>query len=142
MFEINDDFLTSIGYNVTALSDENKQGIIDELSKEFTERMQERFLAEIDEMQAEDFDHMQETMENTRAWLGEFHADYQDRDDYKQLAQVMDGEDEATQFYASELWIRDAVPNYHGIMQEELQLYHNDLIKKRAEADELLAQLG
>jgi cytochrome P450 len=142
MFEINDDFLTGIGYDVALLSDEKKQSIVEELSKEFMERMQERFLAEIDETQAEDFDRMQENIENTRGWLAEFHADYRDLDDFKQLVQVMDDEDEAVQFYASELWIRDAVPNYRDAMQEELQTYYDDLVKKRAEADELLSQLG
>ena len=143
MFEINDDFLTSIGYDVASLSEEKKQAYIKELSEEFSARLQERFLGEIDETQAEDFDHMQESAENARAWLDEFHGDYRDREDFQQITQLMDNEDEAVEFYASELWIQDAIPAYHDLVQEELNAYQADLIDKRRQADELiLAQLG
>lgn len=143
MFEINDDFLANIGYDVALLSEEKKQAYIKELSEEFSARLQERFLGEIDESQAEDFDHMQESAENARAWLDEFHGDYRDREDFQQLTKLMDGDDETVEFYASLLWIQDAIPTYHDVVQEELNAYQADLIDKRRQADELvLAELG
>lgn len=141
MFEINDEFLSGVGYDVAALSEEQKQAYIAELSEEFSARLQRRFLGEIDEVQAEDFDRMQENVENSRAWLNEFHSDYRDRDDFQQLLKIMDTEDEAVMLYASELWIQDAVPTFHDIAQEELNAYYADLVDKRKQADELVEQL-
>lgn len=98
-------------------------------------------MAEIDEKQVEDWDRMQSSIDNARAWLDEFHWGYHDREDFQQVVPLMDSEDEAILFYSSLLWLRDAVPNYRDLMQEELNAYHEDLVEMRRKANELLSQI-
>lgn len=142
MFEINDDFLTNVGYDVATLSEEQKAQYISEFTDEFTERLQERFLAELDEEQVEDLDRIQSSVDSARSWLDEFHTDYRERKDFQQISQVMNDEDDSALFYAELLWMQYAIPAYGGVIQEELNAYQADLINKRRQADELVARLG
>ncbi len=142
MFEINNEFLAGAGYDVAGLSEERKAQYIKEFSAEFTERLQERIAGELDEEQVKDWDRMQSSVDNARAWLDEFHWGYHDREDFKQVIPLLDSEDEAVLFYSSALWLRDAVPSYHDLMQEELNAYHQDLVEKRRKANELLTGIG
>ena len=119
MFEIDDDFLKSIGFHLEVMSDEKKEMEKQRLSGMFEERLIERFLPEMDDNQIEELDDIQSNPERAYRWLDEFHTDYRDREDYKQLLSVSD-EDEAVMFYASMLWMGDAVPNFGELIQEEL----------------------
>lgn len=138
MFTIDDGFLASIGYDVVNLSDEKKAHYIAELSTEFVARLQQRLFEELEEAQIEDWDRMQASVDNARAWLSEFHTDYRDRDDFHQVSSLMDNEDEAVLFYSSELWLRDAAPHYRDVIQEELDTYRAYLVDLRRKADELV----
>lgn len=142
MFEINDDFLTNVGYDVATLSQEQKAQYVSEFTDEFTARIQERLMAELDEEQVDDLDQVQSSADSARSWLDEFHTDYRERKEFQQILTVMDNEDEAVLFYATSLWMQDAIPAYGGVIQQELNAYQADLIDKRKQANELLARLG
>ena len=63
MFQIDDNFLTSVGYDVANLSDEKKQQYIDEFTAEVNERVSERLVSELDDQQIDEFNDIQESPE-------------------------------------------------------------------------------
>lgn len=135
MFEIDDNFLTSIGYTTATLTEEEKDRYKAELTQELQARISERFAAGLDPAQVEDFEGIQHSAERANAWLREFHSDFAESDDYKGLVAAL-GEQDAKVFYASGLWLRHAVPGYGEIIQETLNEYQNELMEKRRIADE------
>lgn len=130
MFEIDDNFLTSVGYDVTTLSDAKKRQYKDELSEELNQRIIQSMMSEIDESQANEMSDIQENPDRARAWLHEFHSDYRTRDDFRQLAAAM-SEDELVTFYATSLWFKDAIPGFGEIVQDEFDKYQSELIATR-----------
>lgn len=134
MFQIDDNFLASVGYNVDTLSEDKKQQYITEMTEELNQRASERLVRELSEEQAEDMNRMQDSPERARAWLEEFHSDYQSRGDYQQLLAHAPSEDEAVVYYASSLWMNHAVPNYGELLQDEMNAYHAQLVKMRQAA--------
>lgn len=135
MFDIDDNFLTSIGYNLDLLTDDQKSQYKAELAEELQARVSERLVSGLDESQVEDFESIQDSAERANQWLHEFHAEFEDADDYKALVQVL-GELDAQIFYAGGLWLRHAVPGYGQLVQEMLDEYQNELIEKRRMADQ------
>lgn len=131
MFQIDDNFLTSIGYDVASLSDEKKQQYIDELTTELNARISDRLVSELSEDQVEEFNEIQENPDRAFRWLDEFHADYHDAPEYRQVLDGTGSESEAATFYASALWMRDAVPDYGQKIQQEFDSYHDQLVKLR-----------
>ena len=119
MFEIDDDFLKSVGFHLDIMSDEQKEAQKQRLNGMFERRLIERFMPEMDDEQIEELNDIQSNPDRANRWLDEFHADYRDHDDYKQLREVSE-EDEANTFYASMLWMSYAVPNFGELIQEEL----------------------
>lgn len=131
MFEIDDDFLTSVGYDVASLSDERKQQYIDEMTQELNDRISDRLMQEMSDEQVEEFSDIQENHDRAVRWLNEFHADYKTREDYQTVRDGIGDDIEAESFYATALWMRDAVPNYGGLIQEEMAAYRAELAKMR-----------
>ncbi len=140
MFLIDDNFLTSVGYDVANLSESQKQQYIDEFTGEVNERVSERLVSELDDQQVEEFNEIQENPERAKNWLNEFHAGYTDTLEYKQILESSGSEDTATTFYATSLWMNDAVPKYGELIQEELNNYQSLLIKMRQAANEIASQ--
>lgn len=141
MFEINDDFLVSVGYELALLSDEQIEQYKQEMTDEMTARLSERFVTELNEEQVTEFDEIQNDTDRARRWLNEFQAGYTDRDEYKSLLEVADDQDEADKFYAASLWMSDAVPRYGELIQEEMDKYQAELVEKRRMTDNVLKDL-
>ncbi len=137
MFDINDDFLESIGYDVAALTDDEKEKYEQEITEELQARLSERLGSELEEDQVDDFESIQNSSERADQWLHEFHGDFEQHDDYKTLVTAL-GEPDAKIFYASSLWMQDAVPEYGLIVREEFDKYQQELVKKREMVDKAL----
>lgn len=135
MFQVNDEFLQSVGYDPSSMSDEYKQERIKFFTNELNARFIERLAEELDEAQVDDFATLQEgDAERVTQWLAQFHSDYDQTDDYKQLDGILGSED-ARSFYASALWLQDAVPGYGKIAEDILAEYHRELLEKREQAN-------
>lgn len=136
MFQIDDNFLTSVGYDVANLSDAKRQQYIDEFTAEVNERVSERLVSELDDQQIDEFNDIQESPERAKGWLDEFHAGYQANAEYQQIRDNVDNEGDADTFYAAALWMNDAVPRYGELIQEELNNYQAQLVKMRQAAND------
>ncbi len=141
MFDIDDDFLTSIGYDVSVLTPEQRQQYSGEIQEEMNQRLSERLAMELTEEQAADMQTIQDSHERAEQWLYEFHSDFASRDDYQSLVQAL-GELDAKQFYATALWMQDAVPGYGVIAQELLNEYQAELIEKAKLVDTALGDVA
>lgn len=130
MFDIDDNFLASVGYDVAALSDDEKEQYKKEITEELQTRLSERIGAELEDYQVDDFESIQNSSERATQWLYEFHSDFEQHDDYKTMVAAM-GEPDARIFYASALWMQDAVPGYGVIVRDEFDKYQQELVKKR-----------
>lgn len=142
MFRIDDDFLTSVGYDVASLSEAQKQQYIDELTAEANERISERLVSELDDKQVDEFNDIQDNIERARRWLDEFHHDYREKEEYQQVLEGTGNENDAVTFYAAALWMNDAVPKYGELIQEELDKYHDQLVKMRQAANAAVGKLA
>lgn len=141
MFDINDDFLVSVGYDLALLSDEQIAQYKKEMTEEMTARLSERFARELSEEQVGEFEEIQTSTERAQRWLEEFHAGYEEREEYKNTADNADDRDEAARFYASMLWLNDAVPKFGELVQEEIDAYQAELVEKRRKTDDILKEL-
>lgn len=137
MFDIDDNFLQSVGYDVAALSDEQKQQYEQEMTEELQARLSERMGSELEESQVEDFESIQNSDKRAEQWLHEFHADFHRSPDYQGLVEAL-GDADAKIFYASSLWMRDAIPDYGLIVRDEFDRYQKELIEKRAMVNQAL----
>lgn len=138
MFQVDDEFLRLVGYDIATMSEERKEERKQFFTNELNARLTERLAEELDEAQVDDFATLQDDGdERVRQWLAEFHSDYETTDDYRQLQEVL-GEEDARGFYASLLWLQDAVPGYGKIAEELMAEYHEELVKKREMANEAL----
>lgn len=137
MFEIDDNFLQSIGYDVTTLSEAEKSQYKAELTEELQERLNERLGGELEEHQVEDLEGIQASSARAEQWLNEFHEGYSASDDYQTILNSV-GEVDAKVFYAAALWMQDAIPGYGLIVREEFVKYQQELVKKREMVNEAL----
>lgn len=131
MFQIDDDFLSSIGYDPKVLSDDQKERYKKEIIDELIARTSEEIAKELDEDQANELNDIQENPSRAYSWLNEFHSGYKEDENFKGLASVADDEAEAVTFYAVGLWLNDAVPRYGEIMREQMADYQAELVRKR-----------
>ncbi len=129
MFNIDDNFLASIGYDVALLTPEQRAQYQAEILEEVNTRLSERLALELTEEQVVDMESIQNSAERAEQWLYEFHSDFAGIDDYKVLVDAM-GESEAKVFYATALWMQDAVPDYGVLAQGILNEYQAELIEK------------
>ena len=139
MFNIDDELLKKIGYNVATLTEEQKDKYKEELTEGVNQRAAELIVPHLSEEQIEEFSDVQGNPDRTRRWLAEFHGDFASREDYQQVRQMSDSDEEAMSFYASALWLRYAVPNYGELMQQALDEYADELIDMRNQVN---AELG
>ena len=137
MYNIDDNFLATIGYDVHLLTQEQRVEYRAEILEEINTRLSERLAAELSEEQVADMQSIQDSAERAEQWLYEFHSDFADADDYKVLVEAM-GESEAKIFYATALWMQDAVPDYGILAQDLLNEYQAELIEKRKMTDAAL----
>ena len=138
MFNIDDNFLEKVGYNVASLSEEKKDKYKEEFTEEVNRRVAEQIMPELSDEQIEEFDDVQNNFDRTRRWLAEFHGDFADREDYKQVRSLFDTDEDSMGIYASALWLRYAVPDYGKIMQDVLDDYAAELIERRNEVNKAL----
>lgn len=141
MFNIDDDFLTSIGYSIDVLTPEQREQYRGEILEEVNARLSDRLALELDDEQTLDMASIQDSSERAEQWLYEFHGDFAASDDYKTLVEVL-GEPEAKVFYATALWLQDAVPGYGVIAQGVLHDYQVELISRNKVALEAFDRLG
>lgn len=137
MFDIDDNFLASVGYNVATLSDTQKTQYKTEIEKEINTRLSERIAREISDEEADDLETIQNSEERAMQWLYEFHGEFISTDEYKALVEAL-GDADAKIFSATALWLRHAVPHYGMIAKEMLTAYQVELIEKRAMVQEAL----
>ncbi len=138
MFQIDDEFLQSVGYDLATMSDQQKEERTRFFTNELNARLSERLAEELDEAQVDDFSTLQDGGdERVLGWLQQFHPDYEESSDYQRLKEVL-GDEDARSFYASALWLQDAVPGYGKIAQQLLVDYHAELVEKRRLANEAL----
>lgn len=137
MFKVDDEFLASVGYNVASLSDEQKNAYKAEFLEELNARLSAEIAEELDEDQIVDLESIQDSVERAKQWLGEFHGGYTESPDFSAIVDAV-GEDEGSIFYATALWLQDAVPGYGKIAEATMAEYQNELIKKREMAAQVL----
>ena len=130
MFNIDDNLLAAIGYNVATLSEEKKNQYRREISEELNQRASAEVLAR--------FEDVNSNPDRTRRWLAEFHGDYASRQDYQAIRELFETDEDAMSFYASALWMRYAVPDYGKIMQEVMNEYVEELADMRRAVNEQL----
>ena len=141
MFEIDDTFLTNVGYDVNALSDERKGELKAGYSADLSKRILARLADELTDDEAGEFSDIQEYPERALRWLKEFHQDFKERKDYQQVLASLGSETEANAYYAGVLWMGYAVPKFGEVVQEELDGFQRDLMRKRQRANDLLAEI-
>ena len=137
MFNIDDNLLAAIGYNVATLSEEKKNQYRREISEELNQRASAEVLARLSKQEALEFD-VNSNPDRTRRWLAEFHGDYASRQDYQAIRELFETDEDAMSFYASALWMRYAVPDYGKIMQEVMNEYVEELADMRRAVNEQL----
>ena len=93
----------------------------------------------VNDEQVAEFNNVQENHDRAVRWLNEFHADYRERDDYRSIREGTGNAEDAESFYATALWMRDAIPNYGGLIQDEMNEYQAELVKMRQIADNTIA---
>ena len=138
MFNVDDNFLASVGYDVATLSSGQKDRYVSEITAELKARLADRLASEIDEEQAADFATLQGDDERVRAWLQEFHQNYASDTNYM-MAEAALGEVEGREFYATTMWTQDAVPCYVELAQDIINSYQAELVQRRQMAN---ASLG
>ncbi len=138
MFNIDDNLLAAIGYNVATLSEEKKNQYRREISEELNQRASAEVLARLSKQEALEFEDVNSNPDRTRHWLAEFHGDYASRQDYQAIRELFETDEDAMSFYASALWMRYAVPDYGKIMQEVMNEYVEELADMRRAVNEQL----
>ena len=138
MFNVDDDLLSTVGYNVSLLSEEKKQQYKLDIIKELNKRASEEILARLSKEDALEFEDVSSNPSRTRRWLAEFHGDYADREDYHAIRELFETDEAAMSFYASALWMRYAVPDYGKILQGVIDDYVEELIDMRKAVNEQL----
>ena len=81
MFNIDDNLLAAIGYNVATLSEEKKNQYRREISEELNQRASAEVLVRLSKQEALEFEDVNSNPDRTRRWLAEFHGDYASRQD-------------------------------------------------------------
>ena len=137
MFNVDDNFLASVGYDVSVLTSEQKAQYITEITAELKARLADRLVSEIDEEQAADFATLQGDDERVCSWLQEFHPNYIGDTNYM-IAEAALGEVDGREFYATTMWTQDAVPGYVELAQEIINSYQAELVQRRQMANAAL----
>ncbi len=140
MFQINDNFLSSIGYDVANMDESRKQKYIDEFTKEFTEIISERLIQELDEDEINEFNEIQDDSDKAKNWLSGFKPDYESSEDFNTIKNDLGDEKLAIISYATALWLNDAIPQYGQIIQNELNSYQAHLAELRRVANESITK--
>ncbi len=138
MFNVDDNLLAAIGYNVATLSEEKKNQYRREISEELNQRASTEVLARLSKQEALEFEDVNSNPDRMRRWLAEFHGDYASRQDYQAIRELFETDEDAMSFYASALWMRYAVPDYGKIMQEVMNEYVEELADMRRAVNEQL----
>lgn len=131
MFEIDDNFLQSVGYDTNLMSEEQKTEVRTRFLEELHHRSSEEVAHRLSDEESEEVAEIGDNPERARSWLQEFHSDYRDRDEFKNIAAGAENDDEAVTFYAVALWMSYAVPDYGHIMQDVMRDYHETLVQRR-----------
>jgi hypothetical protein len=138
VFNVDDNLLAAIGYNVATLSEEKKNQYRREISEELNQRASTEVLARLSKQEALEFEDVNRSPDRARRWLAEFHGDYASRQDYQAIRELFETDEDAMSFYASALWMRYAVPDYGKIMQEVMNEYVEELADMRRAVNEQL----
>lgn len=138
MFLVDDNFLTSVGYDVAMMSDAEKETIQQQFTQDLNQRFALALMQELDEDQQVEFNDIQENPARAYRWLDEFHGDYRSRADFNELLQNGYSEEDAATYYASLLWMSDAVPGFGQVAQRVFAQFQAELVQQRQQANAAL----
>jgi hypothetical protein len=133
MFQLDDQFLQSVGLG--QLPDDQKQAFLQHTYETLEERVGMRLASGLSEAQLEEFEGFAaQDEQKTYAWLSANVPDYQNHDEYKQLA---DSAPEGVTplmvaaEYASVKWLEINSPNYRQVVAEELTKLRDEIIASK-----------
>ena len=133
MFQLDDKFLQSVGLG--DLPDDQKQAFLQHTYETLEERVGTRLASSLSEAQLEEFEGFAtHNEEKINAWLNENVPNYQEEEDYKQLAAsapdnvpplVVAAE------FASVLWLGINSPNYREVVSDELNKLRDEIVSSK-----------
>lgn len=133
MFQLDDKFLQSVGLG--DLPDDQKQAFLQHTYETLEERVGTRLASSLSEAQLEEFEGFAtHNEEKINAWLNENVPNYQDEEDYKQLAAsapdnvpplVVAAE------FASVRWLGINSPNYREVVADELNKLRDEIVASK-----------
>lgn len=133
MFQLDDKFLQSVGLG--DLPEDQKQAFLQHTYETLEERVGTRLAASLSEAQLEEFEGFAtHNEEKINAWLSEHVPNYQDEEDYKQLAAsapdnvpplVVAAE------FASVRWLGINSPNYREVVADELNKLRDEIVASK-----------
>ncbi|MEK7620975.1 MAG: DUF5663 domain-containing protein [Patescibacteria group bacterium] len=133
MFQLDDKFLQSVGLG--DLPDDQKQAFLQHTYETLEERVGTRLASSLSEAQLEEFEGFAtHNEEKINAWLNENVPNYQEEEDYKQLAAsapdnvpplVVAAE------FASVRWLGINSPNYREVVSDELNKLRDEIVSSK-----------
>ena len=133
MFQLDDKFLQSVGLG--DLPEDQKQAFLQHTYETLEERVGTRLAESLSEAQLEEFEGFAtHNEEKINAWLAEHVPNYQEEEDYKQLAAsapdnvpplVVAAE------FASVRWLGINSPNYREVVADELNKLRDEIVASK-----------
>lgn len=141
MFQLDDKFLQSVGLG--DLPDDQKQAFLQHTYETLEERVGTRLASSLSEAQLEEFEGFAtHNEEKINTWLSENVPNYQEEEDYKQLAASAPNNVPplvvAAEF-ASVRWLGINSPNYREVVADELNKLREEIV---ASKDNIAASSG
>lgn len=133
MFQLDDQFLQDVGLG--NLPEEQKQAFLQHTYETLEERVGTRLADSLSEAQLQEFEAFaSHNEEKTYAWLNANIPDYQNQEEYKQLASTAPQDVTPLMIaaeFASVKWLEINSPNYRQVVAEELSKLRNEIIASR-----------
>lgn len=133
MFQLDDQFLQDVGLG--NLPDEQKQAFLQHTYETLEERVGTRLADSLSDEQLEEFEAFaSQNEEKTYGWLNANVPNYQNEEEYKQLASSAPQDITPLMVaaeFASVRWLEINSPNYRQVVAEELTKLRNEIIASR-----------
>ena len=133
MFQLDDKFLQSVGLG--DLPDDQKQAFLQHTYETLEERVGTRLASSLSEAQLEEFEGFAtHNEEKINAWLNENVPNYQEEEDYKQLA-ASAPDNVPPLVVAAEFayvrWLGINSPNYREVVSDELNKLRDEIVSSK-----------
>lgn len=141
MFQLNDDFLQSIG--VGSLPEEQKKELLRHIYEELELRVGEKLAAGMSEAQMKEFEAiLDRDEEKIRGWLDEHAVGYETAQDYLQFVQNLQAAGremnvDALADYTATKWLEVNRPDYRDVVAETMEEIRKEIVESR---DAILAE--